>query len=651
LASAFGRSILGRSTLGRDWTVELAPLAPRALTVILDLTNRCNLRCRQCYFSYDSVFHRRPELLTPEAFERIASELFPLAHTVFLSAATEPLMSPHFLEVLRITARFHPLSIKLITNATLLTPEIAEALVEQRVAEVDLSIDGGTAPTYEYFRRGARFEEFLRGVALLAQAKRLQRATAPLLQFNVTLMRRNLAELPRIVELAATLGIERISCRHVVPYDGLEMEAESLSKEPLRANQGLAAMLESARRAGIAIGNYPEYFPIEGRPWTAEGSPTAASSCEPTASQSDQRFEQGPLGNLDGPAKLEFDSDGTLELSGWALDPRGVVRVELRRDAFPDEAPCAGESDGLVPLGTAVLQNATRPDVVAAFPGVPGTDRAGWTFRNLEPDPAWSVGTAMTVRAFAENAAGQRKPIGMPRRIRRVAQEAAAPWLYCKFPFSYVFVTPNGRVFPYPDCQGSDAYGVLSPGVDFASLWHGAVATELRRRIIERDPPEMCQRCPIFINRRVTDPQLFRERNMQWHYRTPMGRIEHPAEDAVDAESCLELRGWSIGHARVTQVDVLRARVAGDPAERVDEAGYVAIGSAEFEDRPRPDLAAISRRMPPGKGPSWRFRIERDALPGPGPFEIVVSAVNEERRRAILGKRIVSFQPRAGSGA
>src|SRR5437762_13176675 len=91
---------------GPDWAMKLAPLAPRRLKVIWDISNKCNLRCRMCHFSFDHVFHQTANFTSPALFERIAASALPLAHTLILSAGNEPLISPHFIDILKIAARY-----------------------------------------------------------------------------------------------------------------------------------------------------------------------------------------------------------------------------------------------------------------------------------------------------------------------------------------------------------------------------------------------------------------------------------------------------------------------------------------------------------------------------------------------------------------
>src|SRR2546429_7341922 len=106
-----------RSAAG--WAAHLAPLAPRSLRVYFDLSNKCNIRCRQCYFSYDSFFYRKAVFLKPDLFARIAAGVLPWARTVLLSAGTEPLTSPYFLDILRVVAGYAPPEVLFLTNGLL----------------------------------------------------------------------------------------------------------------------------------------------------------------------------------------------------------------------------------------------------------------------------------------------------------------------------------------------------------------------------------------------------------------------------------------------------------------------------------------------------------------------------------------------------
>ncbi len=131
------------NTRDQDWLESTAPLGTDSITVLIDISNRCNIRCRMCYFSFDSVFHRRAEFLTPEAFRTIAERLFPLAHTVYLSAGSEPMTSPHFSEILKIAAQYAIKDLKFLTNGLLMTEEVSEAILAAGVNQIHFSVVKG----------------------------------------------------------------------------------------------------------------------------------------------------------------------------------------------------------------------------------------------------------------------------------------------------------------------------------------------------------------------------------------------------------------------------------------------------------------------------------------------------------------------------
>src|SRR2546423_8978964 len=253
---------------GPDWATELAPLAPRRLKVIWDISNKCNLRCRMCHFSFDDVFHRQAIYTSPALFERIAASTLPFAHTLVLSAANEPLISPHFVEILRIAARYAIPELLFLTNGQLLSPAVADAILETGVTQVQISIDGATKETYEYIRRGARFERLVQNLEYLSARKRALNRVRPRLQFNLVLMQQNLEELPLFVDLAERLGVEWIAARHLLMMRGLEMEARTLASDADPANHHFRRFFERVEQSkAVTVIGFPDFFngePFEG---------------------------------------------------------------------------------------------------------------------------------------------------------------------------------------------------------------------------------------------------------------------------------------------------------------------------------------------------------------------------------------------------
>jgi MoaA/NifB/PqqE/SkfB family radical SAM enzyme len=247
--------------LQNDWATELAPYGERRLKVIWDISNKCNLRCRMCHFSFDDVFYRPANHTSLALFERSAESALPLAHTLVLSASNEPLMSPHFIDILKIAARYSVPEFLFLTNGQLLSAKIADAILETGVTQVQISIDGATKETYEYIRRGAQFDRLVRNLEYLSARKRELGRSSPRLQFNVVLMQRNLEELHLFVDLAEKVGVEWIAARHLLMVKGLEMEGETLARDRDRANFHFQRFFQRVEQSKtVTVIGFPDFF-------------------------------------------------------------------------------------------------------------------------------------------------------------------------------------------------------------------------------------------------------------------------------------------------------------------------------------------------------------------------------------------------------
>jgi hypothetical protein len=90
-----------------------------------------------------------------------------------------------------------------------------------------------------------------------------------------------------------------------------------------------------------------------------------------------------PFGSFDLPLDNDKDLAGAVAVTGWALDDREVVRVEIKR------SPCAGDPgivigpDGLVFIGNALFVEGARPDIAEKYPDFPNNQKAGWGYMLL----------------------------------------------------------------------------------------------------------------------------------------------------------------------------------------------------------------------------------------------------------------------------
>jgi len=323
-----------------------------------------------CHFSFDDVFFREAEYIKPTLFAKIAESVLPLAHTLILSAGNEPLTSPFFVELLKISSKYSIPNVLFITNAQRLRPKVADAVIESGVTQVQISIDGATKDTYEYVRRGARFDRLIHNIEYITDRKRKLGTHLPQLQFNLVLMRRNLHELDQFVDLAEDLGVEWIGARHLLIRRGLNMEEESLAKDFQRTNYYFKKFLARVDKSKkVFLIHFPDLFDLSSR----APNPTCPSAGVQVAAT-------GPLGCVDAPRGTEICAHKTIRFEGWALDEKGPCGVTVEREPFTGEAPEILNERGLVSIGEAQFTPGARPDVADAFPDYPQADQAGWSF-------------------------------------------------------------------------------------------------------------------------------------------------------------------------------------------------------------------------------------------------------------------------------
>src|SRR5258708_2877705 len=219
----------------------------------MDITSRCNIRCVMCYHSLDQFARSKAVLFPVETFERLAETILPHAHTP----------SPYFVPILRAAAARGVPNLTFFTNGTLLTDATIAAILETHVTEICVSLDGATAPTYEAIRRGACFEEVIGNVRRLIAARAARGRPEPRVRFDMVLMKRNIHELPSLVELAASLGVDAVNCFHMVVYDGLRTGEQSLARHQDLSDLWLERAIALAAALGVPIASHPLTFAVQ----------------------------------------------------------------------------------------------------------------------------------------------------------------------------------------------------------------------------------------------------------------------------------------------------------------------------------------------------------------------------------------------------
>ena len=223
----------------------------------IGVSSRCTHSCAMCP---RTVFRDRwtSADMTLETYERIA-ENFSNVRNVYLSGWGEPLLNPHFPEMVRL-AKEAGCTAGFTTNGARLDDETIGQLIDDRVDLVSLSLAGATAPTHDSRRTGSRFNEVVEKLERLQELKKRRRSESPRVLLLFMMFKDNLGELPEAVRLAERVGAGGLVATNLdyVGHAAMdELRAFSYRDPPEATQGGVAEALELAERLGVEFTAIP----------------------------------------------------------------------------------------------------------------------------------------------------------------------------------------------------------------------------------------------------------------------------------------------------------------------------------------------------------------------------------------------------------
>ena len=184
--------------------------------VYLEPTNRCNLDCITCIrHSWDAEFGQ----MSADTFARILASLAEIGPplTVFFGGFGEPLAHPHTIDMIRQVKELG-LTVEMITNGTLLDEKRSKALIAAGLDTLWVSIDGSRPESFADVRLGAELPTVLANLRRFRQLRPAAHKPSPAVGINFVAMKRNIADLPEVLNLGKRLGASKFAVSNVLPY-------------------------------------------------------------------------------------------------------------------------------------------------------------------------------------------------------------------------------------------------------------------------------------------------------------------------------------------------------------------------------------------------------------------------------------------------
>lgn len=219
----------------------------------VETTTRCNLRCSMCVKQAEGSCIPETDM-SMDVFGALAPA-FPHLDGLILNGIGEPLLTPDLLDMIRLARAAMPATAKISfqTNGMLLTPEMAEGLVQAGLDTVCLSVDvvgeDGVFHGGEDVSQTAHAFTFLRRASEAAGGRLSIGA-------EFVLMRDTAEALPRSLAWAADQGAEFALVSHMLPYGESMADQELFNPNTDKSMAEFMTWQAEARERGIDLSPY-----------------------------------------------------------------------------------------------------------------------------------------------------------------------------------------------------------------------------------------------------------------------------------------------------------------------------------------------------------------------------------------------------------
>jgi MoaA/NifB/PqqE/SkfB family radical SAM enzyme/GT2 family glycosyltransferase len=255
----------GRVPFGRRIAPEaLIDCATMPIYMDFNTLNRCNVSCTMCppAIRHDKLGVKRDPYfrLTLDQYKAITNGItISTAH--FVGAYAEPLMNK---EIFSLISHAHGQGAvtAITTNATALSRNFGERLLDAGLDMMTISLHGATPATAESIMLKSDFEKIVANIRVFQRLKEERGTAKPEIYFNYVTQKANAHEMPAFVELAHELGVKFVNFIHLIDGDEAVDKSESLANHPELVVRNVIQAQERADQLGISLYVSPAHAEI-----------------------------------------------------------------------------------------------------------------------------------------------------------------------------------------------------------------------------------------------------------------------------------------------------------------------------------------------------------------------------------------------------
>ncbi len=155
MGQSWFQAFRNRAALLWGYLTRQSRLPALPVEYIVETTAKCNIYCPMC----PRETHKQPkEDMDDAVFHSLVSQASGTAEHMMLIGLGEPLLDPKIYDRIGLCAE-HRIAALLSTNGTLLDEKAAAKLLASPLEHITLSFDGATKESFEFYRKGAKFDK------------------------------------------------------------------------------------------------------------------------------------------------------------------------------------------------------------------------------------------------------------------------------------------------------------------------------------------------------------------------------------------------------------------------------------------------------------------------------------------------------------
>ena len=238
---------LNRNPILRKYLYKFKPY-PSYLEI--EVTTRCNLRCKMCEHTY----WKEPSCdMTFEQFKKIIDQ-FPKLKWIGLTGIGESFVHKDFLKMLKYV-KDRGIYVEIFDNFFLIDKETSRQMIDIGVDRIILSIDAATKETYEKIRVGSNFDKVIQNVKDFLELRREKGTFFPKFEFNYVINSMNIHEAVKFIDLVDSFGYKDLYAGKTINYARMLHPFEEIKDLFVEVpKETVKALHKKAKEVGMTIG-------------------------------------------------------------------------------------------------------------------------------------------------------------------------------------------------------------------------------------------------------------------------------------------------------------------------------------------------------------------------------------------------------------